>query len=106
MVNSVATVMVHGLGLKRELRLLMARLVIAAIAALVGLSPTGSASAQTSGLLSVPAEKLMTGPGGVDIRSGRYNYSQTDLSIGDEAGGLNFTRTIPSNVPQLTDLPF
>ncbi|WP_332803881.1 hypothetical protein [Sphingomonas sp. RT2P30] len=67
----------------------------------------GTAPAQTTGgLLSVPAEKLMVGPGGVDIRTGRYNYGETDVSIGDAEGGLSFKRTLPTNVPQLTNLPF
>lgn len=44
-----------------------------------------------------PAEKFDTSPGGVDMRSGRYNYSQTDLTIGGEAG-LAFTRTLAQQV--------
>ena len=33
-------------------------------------------------------------PGGVDMRTGRYVYSETDLSIGGEGGGLTLTRTL------------
>jgi YD repeat-containing protein len=43
-------------------------------------------------LISSPADKLMTSPGGVDVRTGQYAYNETDLSIGGE-GGLALTRT-------------
>ena len=41
-----------------------------------------------------PAEQMAVTPGGVDMRTGRYSYSQTDLSIGEhnETGGLALTR--------------
>lgn len=89
-----------------RLRKVLVKLLIAAMGAALGMFAIGTAFAQTPGLLSVPAEKLMVGPGGVDIRTGRYIYSQTDVSIGDADGGLTFTRTMPTNVPQLTNLPF
>jgi hypothetical protein len=43
-----------------------------------------------------PAERLAVAPGGVDMRTGRYNFSQTDLSIGEdnETGGLALTRSL------------
>lgn len=41
---------------------------------------------------SYPAEKFAVAPGGVDLRTGRYVYSETDLSIGPKDGGLTFTR--------------
>ncbi|HEU0098960.1 MAG TPA: hypothetical protein VFQ67_09320, partial [Allosphingosinicella sp.] len=50
-------------------------------------------------LINTPAEKFVTGPGGVDMRTGRYVYSQTDLSIGPEQGGLALTRTLAANLP-------
>ncbi|MGH6615193.1 hypothetical protein [Sphingomonas sp.] len=40
---------------------------------------------------SAQADHLMITPGGVDARSGRYNYEETDLSIGGESG-LQLTR--------------
>jgi len=48
-----------------------------------------------------PAERLMTTPTGVDMRSGQYAYSQTDLSIGEdnETGGLGLTRGMIASVP-------
>lgn len=43
--------------------------------------------------LSPPPENFVVTPGGVDMRSGRYAYSQTDVSIGGD-GGLALTRTM------------
>ncbi len=48
----------------------------------------------TTRLITTPAEKFAVAPGGVDMRTGRYAYSQTDLSIGD----LSFTRTMTTDV--------
>ena len=49
-------------------------------------------------LLTTPAEKIQTSPGGVDLRTGAYNYHETDLSIGGE-GGLALTRTMIQAMP-------
>jgi hypothetical protein len=51
-----------------------------------------------SSFVAPPAEKLAITPGGVDIRTGRYAYSHTDLAIGGdgENGGLSLTRTMGS----------
>ena len=68
------------------------RLALCAAAALLGAS---GASAQK--VIAPPPEKMMVSPGGVDMRSGRYAYSQTDLSIGGEAG-LALTRTMNQQV--------
>jgi hypothetical protein len=43
--------------------------------------------------LAPPPDKFVISPGGVDMRSGRYDYSHTDLSIGGESG-LALTRTM------------
>jgi hypothetical protein len=43
--------------------------------------------------LAPPPDKFVISPGGVDMRSGRYAYTHTDLSIGGESG-LAFTRTL------------
>jgi hypothetical protein len=49
---------------------------------------------------NVPADEFAVNPQGVDMRSGRYVYSHTDLSIGGEEGGLSLVRTIANNVLQ------
>lgn len=53
-----------------------------------------------SGNVSPPAEKFSTTPSGVDMRTGRYVYSATDISIGEssESGGLALTRSLTNNV--------
>ena len=68
---------------------------LAAAAALAAVSP----AAAVDKLINTPAEKFVTAPGGVDMRTGRYVYSETDLSIGGESGGLALTRTLTANVP-------
>ncbi len=67
-------------------------------AALFVLAPT-PARADTK-LLIIPADQFVIAPGGVDLRTGRYTYSQTDLNIGgqDENGGLSLTRTMSEYV--------
>jgi hypothetical protein len=58
--------------------------------------------AQSSdGVISPPPERLIATPGGVDMRTGRYAYSQTDLSIGEDSptGALALTRTMATLVP-------
>ncbi|HEX8239652.1 MAG TPA: hypothetical protein VF574_07945, partial [Allosphingosinicella sp.] len=68
------------------------RLAAAALAALAAASP---ALAQgSSKLVNLPAEKFAIAPGGVDMRTGRFVYSETDLS----AGPLALTRTMPERV--------
>ena len=56
----------------------------------------GGGDAPISRTLAPPAERLAVTPGGVDMRTGRYNFSQTDLSIGEdnETGGLALTRSL------------
>lgn len=62
--------------------------VLAALAALVA-TP---ALAQTPPLV-MPPETAVVSPGGVDMVSGKYRNTGTDLSIGSEAnGGITFTR--------------
>jgi YD repeat-containing protein len=57
----------------------------------------GAAAAQGSGqppistLVTPPAENWAVTPGGVDMRTGQYAYSHTDLSIGGD-GGLELVR--------------
>lgn len=79
--------------------------------ALLAATPAYVAEAQTvgeggagtgggAGVISPPPERLMVTPGGVDMRSGEYNYEQTDVSIGEdnEQGGLELTRSMKSDV--------
>ncbi|MFL6845187.1 MAG: RHS repeat domain-containing protein [Allosphingosinicella sp.] len=76
------------------------RLALAALAAF-GLSAAQPALAQGSDkLINTPAEKYAVAPGGVDMRTGRYAYSQTDLSIGGEgeSGGLALTRLMTAGL--------
>ena len=60
------------------------------------------AAAQTGGSTTqnTPAEKYAIAPGGVDMRTGRYVYTQTDLAIGgtDQASSLKLVRTMPQTV--------
>jgi RHS repeat-associated protein len=66
---------------------------------LAAAAPTAPARAQgESRLINTPAESFVMAPGGVDMRTGRYVYSETDLSIGGE-GGLALTRTMTQNIP-------
>jgi hypothetical protein len=78
------------------------RAALAPLAALLGLLVPAPASAQQteSRMISTPAEKFVTAPGGVDLRTGRYAYSETDLSIGGEgeSGGLSLTRIMTQDV--------
>jgi YD repeat-containing protein len=69
------------------------RATIATLLAALGLAFAGPAIGQAR-LVSIPADHFVVAPGGVDMRTGRYTYSQTDLSIGGE-GGLALTRTMP-----------
>ncbi|HEX6374643.1 MAG TPA: hypothetical protein VFZ91_02875, partial [Allosphingosinicella sp.] len=46
-------------------------------------------------LINFPAEKFVIAPGGVDLRTGRFVYSETDLSAGAAESGLALTRTMP-----------
>jgi hypothetical protein len=58
------------------------------------------------GFAAPPAEKLLIGPGGVDLRTGRYAYEHTDLSIGGSGNaGLTLVRMMDTGVPA-QDEPF
>jgi RHS repeat-associated protein len=49
-------------------------------------------------LINTPADSFAMAPGGVDMRTGRYVYNETDLSIGGESG-LALIRTMTQNIP-------
>ncbi|HEX9964411.1 MAG TPA: hypothetical protein VGB04_05450, partial [Allosphingosinicella sp.] len=71
-------------------------LLLLLLAAVSMMAPAAPAGAQPgSKLINSPAETYAVAPGGVDMRTGRYAYSQTDLSIGASAGtgGLALTRS-------------
>jgi RHS repeat-associated protein len=70
--------------------------VAAAFAALALAMPATAADK----LVSTPAEKFITAPGGVDLRSGRFAYEETDLAIGGGGNaGLSLARTLTATVP-------
>lgn len=52
-------------------------------------------AADEATIINQPAEKYAIAPGGVDMRTGTYVYSETDLQIGPKDGGLALTRTSP-----------
>jgi RHS repeat-associated protein len=60
--------------------------------------PTLARAQDAKANVSPPPETYAVSPGGVDMRSGRYAYSQTDLAIGGEAGALALTRTLSQPV--------
>ncbi len=61
---------------------------------------SGEGDGGASGNVTPPAERFSTTPGGVDMRTGRYAYSATDLSVGEssEVGGLVLTRSLANNI--------
>ncbi|MEA3038900.1 MAG: hypothetical protein QOE79_1413 [Sphingomonadales bacterium] len=77
------------------------------LAAVLATASCGFAAqpAAATASLSPPPEKFAISPGGVDMRSGRYVYNQTDVSIGGEATGLALTRTLTQQVAGHTN-PF
>ncbi|HEX8063714.1 MAG TPA: hypothetical protein VF535_10915, partial [Allosphingosinicella sp.] len=84
--------MIATTGARRLLRALAA----AAFAALAPASP----AAAVDKLVNTPAEKFVTAPGGVDLRTGRFVYEEGDLAIGGEgSAGLSFARTLAATVP-------
>jgi hypothetical protein len=87
-----------GAGLWRIKAWSAARLAAVLAAAI----PGGAALAQTVNV-APPPEKFAVAPGGVDMRSGRYVYNQTDLSIG--GGALALTRSMTQQVAGHTN-PF
>lgn len=79
---------------------------IGAAAVLLALTGNGSAAFAQAKLINMPAEQVMVSPGGVDLRTGRYNYNQTDVSIGQGENGIGLTRTISSTVPSRSEFSF
>lgn len=65
------------------------------VCAFAGLTLQRAAIADQASIINQPAEKYAIAPGGVDMRTGQYVYTHTDLQIGPESGGLALTRTTP-----------
>ncbi|HEX9964469.1 MAG TPA: hypothetical protein VGB04_05745, partial [Allosphingosinicella sp.] len=68
-----------------------------AAALLAALALAAPAAAQNK-IVNTPAEKFAIAPGGVDMRTGRYAYSETDLTGGGGQGALAITRIMPEAV--------
>ena len=70
-----------------------------ALALFIGLiaAPPARAQQSDSRLINTPAERFEMTPGGVDMRTGRLRYNETDLSVGGD-GGLTLVRTMTQNV--------
>src|SRR5689334_16924800 len=71
----------------------MVRRIAFLCAVLIGISMPLCSSAYADTVLAPPPDKFVISAGGVDMRSGRYNYSHTDISIGGDSG-LALTRTM------------
>lgn len=70
-------------------------IVFGAILAASFLAPSQQALAQQATFLNAPSpEKVAVTSGGVDIRTGRYAYSSTDVTIGDGGGAIAVERTM------------
>src|SRR5436190_7100850 len=55
-------------------------------------------AAEQGRVINTPADTFAMAPGGVDMRTGRLVYDETDLSIGGD-GGLTLARTMTQNIP-------
>jgi RHS repeat-associated protein len=63
-------------------------------------APSAARAQGETRLINTPADSFVMAPGGVDMRTGRYAYNETDLSIGGEGSeGLALTRTLNADVP-------
>lgn len=64
----------------------------------IAMAPLRAQEQPYTAFMSPPADRIVVSPGGVDMRTGRYMFSQTDLSIGGESGGLALTRQAATGV--------
>ena len=75
------------------------RLAWALVAGALGLAAAPARAQDESRLINTPAERFQMAPGGVDMRTGRYVYDETDLAIGGaQDGGLVLKRTLTQPV--------
>jgi len=71
-----------------ERRRARARLALLSITTALCSAVPASAYAQTAGSSApIPVDHFLESPGGVDMRSGQFSYSVTDLSLGNVASG-------------------
>lgn len=64
----------------------------------LGAAPIFAQNPNDTRMISTPADHFAIAPGGVDMRTGRYVYNETDLSVGAEDGRLALTRTMTEGV--------
>jgi RHS repeat-associated protein len=69
-----------------------------ALLAFGALAPAAAQEPGETRLINTPADTFLMAPGGVDMRTGRFVYNETDLNIGGESGGLALTRTMTQSV--------
>jgi hypothetical protein len=82
---------------------MISRLTLFAILS-AGVLATPAFAQTTETNIAPPPERMIVSPGGVDMRSGRYNYNETDLVIGGDTG-LSLTRSMAQQVAGHTN-PF
>lgn len=78
----------------RSMGLALLVLSSAASAQTIGDGGGGGGDGGGASISAPPAEKIVTSEGGLDMRSGRYAYSETDLTLGD----MTFTRQLSGGV--------
>lgn len=71
--------------------------VFLALVALCAPSTIARAQENPSKIANTPAEKYAIAPGGVDMRTGRYVYDETDLTIGGKDDALALRRMTVAN---------
>lgn len=88
-----------GLTLGKNDKMMMQTLSRWIVVLAAALTPALALAQATGSLSSPPAETVVMTPGGVDMRTGQYQFKDTDLSIG--AGGeFSFARTLNADVRQ------
>ncbi len=97
--GSSGTVRIDGLRTKTSAVRARAQYALVALSCLA--SPAWAQNANNA----PPAERFAVAPGGVDMRSGRYVYNETDLAIASDGGGLTLARTLAQPVAGHTN-PF
>jgi YD repeat-containing protein len=80
-------------GIRTNRLVIRAMTLFAGVAAAIPSAPLWAQSITNA----PPAESFQTSPGGVDMRSGRFVYSHTDLVIGGD-DGLSLTRSLAQQV--------
>jgi len=73
-------------------------ILLVTLALATGSTPASAQDASTTTLINTPAEQFLRTPGGVDMRTGRFAYDETDLTIGGGDGALTLARTMAPSV--------